>query len=70
MVQVDNEVLGTGRCKITFGVDGKVRVVAFVGEERRDNDSRARSIVVGKFRERKEREPVVLQNIRRYCSSV
>ena len=49
-----------------FGVDGKVQMLAFVGEERRDTDSRARSIVVGKFHKRKECEPVVLLVIAEY----
>ena len=41
-------------------------MVAFVGKERRDTGSRARSIVVGKFRKRKERESVVLLVIAEY----
>ena len=41
-------------------------MIAFVGEEQRDTGSRAQSIVVGKFRKRKEREPVVLLVIAEY----
>src|SRR3979490_2017562 len=33
-VQVHNEVLSSRRSEITFGMDGEVGVVAFIGEER------------------------------------
>ena len=32
-VEVHYEVVGTGRDEVSFRVDGKIRVVAFVGEE-------------------------------------
>src|SRR3979490_1513199 len=59
-VQVHNEVLSSQRSKITFGMDGKVGVVAFIGKERQDSSHSTGSIVVGKFCEGKERGPVVL----------
>ena len=32
-IEVYYEVVGAGRDKVTFGVDGKIRIVALVGEE-------------------------------------
>ena len=41
-------------------MNGKVRVVAFVGEEGRDAGRSARSVVVGKLCKGKEFSPIVL----------
>src|SRR3979490_1211946 len=59
-VQVHNEVLSSRRSEITFGMDGEVRVVAFIGKEGQDSSRSTGSIVVGEFCEGKERSPVVL----------
>src|SRR3979490_2660142 len=59
-VQVHNEVLSSRRSEITFGMDGEVQVVAFIGKEGRDSSRSTGSIVVGEFCEGKEQSPVVL----------
>src|SRR3979490_524740 len=59
-VQVHNEVLSSRGSKISFGMDGEVWVVAFIGKEGRDSSRSTGSIVVGEFCEGKERSPVVL----------
>src|SRR3979490_3203077 len=59
-VQVHNEVLSSRRSEITFGMDGEVQVVAFIGKEGQDSSRSTGSIVVGELCEGKERGPVVL----------
>ena len=48
-------------------MDSDVRVVTFVGKERRGTGRCARSIVVSEFSEGKERRPVVLLVIAEYA---
>ena len=59
-VQVHNKVLSSGRSEVSFRVDGKVWVVAFVGKERQDSSSSTRDIVIGKLCKGKEPGPIVL----------
>src|SRR3979490_843939 len=48
-VQVHYEVLSSQRSEITFGMDGEVRVVAFIGKEGRDSSHSTGSIVEADF---------------------
>jgi hypothetical protein len=59
-IKIDGEVTGMGRSKVAFRVDGEIRMIAFVGEERRNSSGSTWSIVVGKLCKRKEISPVVL----------
>src|SRR3979490_1859989 len=59
-IQVHNKVLSSRRSKVTFRMDGKVWVVAFIGKERRDSNLSTGSIIVGELGEGKEQGPVVL----------
>lgn len=47
--EINDKFFCTGRCKISFGMNGKVRVITLVGKEGRDTSGRARCIVIGKF---------------------
>src|SRR3979490_387972 len=53
-IQVHNKVLSSRRSEITFGMDGEVRVVAFIGKEGQYSSCSTGSIVVGEFCEGKE----------------
>lgn len=59
-VQVDGKFASTSGGEVVFGVDGDVRMIALVGEERRDTGGRVRSVVVGELREWEKTGPVVL----------
>ena len=59
-IEVYNQIFCTGRSYVSFGMDGDVRVVSFVGKEWGDISSSTRGIVVGKFSKGKECVPIVL----------
>ena len=48
-VKVDCKVPGAIRGKITFRMDSNIWMVTFIGKERRDASSRARSVVESEF---------------------
>ena len=55
-----------GGCEVAFGVDGKVQMITLISEEQRDACSSTQSIVVCKFRKRKQGVPVILLIIAEY----
>ena len=52
-IKVDHKVFGMGRSKVTFWVNGEVRMITFIGKEQGGTGSSTRSVVVGKFCKRK-----------------
>ena len=60
LVQVGDKGLRCGGGEVAIGIDGEVRMVALVGEERRYSSGSTRSVVVREFGEREEFCPVVL----------
>ena len=49
-IEIDYKVFSTGGHEVAFGMDGEVRMVSLISEERRDSRSSTWSIVVCKFR--------------------
>lgn len=59
-VDVNSEITGAIGSEITFGVDGQIRIVSFIGKEWRQTSRRIWSVVVSELGERQQRLPVVL----------
>ena len=60
LVKVDCEGSGSGRSEVLFGMNREVWVVPFVQEERQDTSGSAWTVIISKFRKRKEFRPIVL----------
>ena len=58
--KVDHKMSRPFGCEIVIWMDAKVRVVTFVGKERRDSCGCVRSVVVGELSDREKLRPIVL----------
>lgn len=59
-VEVDCEFSGPCRSEIAFGIDRDIRVISFIGKERRGSGSSARSVIVCELGEWEQWGPIIL----------
>ena len=60
LVKIDGKLSCSGRSEVSLGMNGEIRVVTFVGEERRNSGSSVWSIIVSELCQWKQAGPIIL----------